>query len=360
MSSSSSNGGPARYVIIRFDDGYQDQFVNALPVIEKFNLPASFFAIPDLIQNGTIPNNVSSTYEYMSWPELQWLYNHGYEIVDHGEYETDLDYVSSSQLQFQVVDSRQAFLDHGITYLPDFGLPQGSGVDNNSLLSYIQSAGFLHIWSAYPPPPGIIGYNQLTTVWHPMDFTDNDLNMSQFEAWANQASSTFVVGFEYHLVLADPSLVNANNPYSIRLSTFTEEMAWLSANGFKVILATNLPNYNSTVLITTTSSSSSSSSCPPYYYIVQAGDYLSKIGANLGVSWQAIAQANNIQSPYIIYPGEQLVIPGLCGASNASPSNASFNTSLISLGFVALSLMLPLFRKVNPYKLHSIPNRTSH
>ncbi len=44
-------------------------------------------------------------------------------------------------------------------------------------------------------------------------------------------------------------------------------------------------------------------------YIVQPGDYLSLIGQKFGVSWQSIAQANGIQSPYIIYPGEKLTIP---------------------------------------------------
>jgi len=28
------------------------------------------------------------------------------------------------------------------------------------------------------------------------------------------------------------------------------------------------------------------------------------------VPWLSIAEANNIQSPYIIYPGQTLVIPG--------------------------------------------------
>jgi LysM repeat protein len=45
-------------------------------------------------------------------------------------------------------------------------------------------------------------------------------------------------------------------------------------------------------------------------YIVQSGDTLYLIGQRFGVSWQSIAAANAIHSPYLIYVGEKLLIPG--------------------------------------------------
>ena len=59
--------------------------------------------------------------------------------------------------------------------------------------------------------------------------------------------------------------------------------------------------------------SSSSSST----YTVVSGDTLSGIGAKLGVNWKDIANANGIKSPYTIYPGQKLTIPG---GSSTSPS----------------------------------------
>lgn len=44
-------------------------------------------------------------------------------------------------------------------------------------------------------------------------------------------------------------------------------------------------------------------------YTVQSGDCLSMIGVKLGVSWQRIASANGIYSPYTIYTGQTLTIP---------------------------------------------------
>ncbi len=44
-------------------------------------------------------------------------------------------------------------------------------------------------------------------------------------------------------------------------------------------------------------------------YTVQPGDTLLKIGTRFGISWVAIAQANNIVNPDLIKAGQQLVIP---------------------------------------------------
>ncbi len=45
-------------------------------------------------------------------------------------------------------------------------------------------------------------------------------------------------------------------------------------------------------------------------YSVITGDTLSEIGSKLGADWRAIAALNNISAPYTIYPGEVLHIPG--------------------------------------------------
>jgi LysM repeat protein len=45
-------------------------------------------------------------------------------------------------------------------------------------------------------------------------------------------------------------------------------------------------------------------------YVVRAGDSLSSIAAQFGVSQEALQQANGIEDPNSIYVGQQLVIPG--------------------------------------------------
>jgi LysM repeat protein len=45
------------------------------------------------------------------------------------------------------------------------------------------------------------------------------------------------------------------------------------------------------------------------YYVVQYGDTLSLIAAKYGTTYWAIAMANNISNPNLIYPGSSLCIP---------------------------------------------------
>jgi LysM repeat protein len=59
-------------------------------------------------------------------------------------------------------------------------------------------------------------------------------------------------------------------------------------------------------------------------YVVKPGDTLSAIGAKLGVPWQAIAQANNLRDPDLIRPEQQLTIPDAGSAlTTARPTPAN-------------------------------------
>lgn len=49
---------------------------------------------------------------------------------------------------------------------------------------------------------------------------------------------------------------------------------------------------------------------PDFTHEVKASETLFSISLRYGVSWQAIAEANEIDSPYVIYVGQTLVIPG--------------------------------------------------
>ena len=44
-------------------------------------------------------------------------------------------------------------------------------------------------------------------------------------------------------------------------------------------------------------------------YVVQKGEYLYSLAQRFGVSWQSLAAKNNIGYPYVVYPGQTLVIP---------------------------------------------------
>jgi putative chitinase len=49
---------------------------------------------------------------------------------------------------------------------------------------------------------------------------------------------------------------------------------------------------------------------PSATHTVKPGETLYRISLQYGVHWLAIAQANSIAPPYVIYPGQVLTLPG--------------------------------------------------
>ncbi|HWQ72091.1 MAG TPA: polysaccharide deacetylase family protein [Desulfitobacteriaceae bacterium] len=64
---------PKNPVVITFDDGYEDNYTNAYPVLEKYGYTATVFAVTSYI----------GSKGYMSWDQLQELQDKGWQIEGH-------------------------------------------------------------------------------------------------------------------------------------------------------------------------------------------------------------------------------------------------------------------------------------
>lgn len=126
-----------------------------------------------------------------------------------------------------------------------------------------------------------------------------------------------------------PDGENANN---CGIWQFTSQGTLNGYNGnldmnyaYKVFVMNKNGNSNPTPItpIETKNNNSNASS----KYVVKSGDCLSTIGSKLGVNWKDIASINGINSPYIIYVGQVLNIPGESNQSTTSSSNTSSNQS---------------------------------
>ena len=229
---------PVKYVMIRFDDSYQDQWFYALPILEEYGFRAAFATVAGLVL--TVPIcGIADGWEKMNWPEIQWLYANGNEISDHTMTHAHLDKLSASELTYQIVGSKQMLESYGINYIPSLTLPFGQGVDNSTVVSEITSAGFKHI---YPDEQtdgfAITNYTTLQTGWYSIDALDNQ-SLARFENLSQSASSQFVVGFIFHHV--DDHVTDTG--YYVNVTNFAQDMKYLYDDGYTVILPQNLPGY---------------------------------------------------------------------------------------------------------------------
>ena len=91
---------PEKPVILTFDDGYVDNYKNAYPILEKYNLKGTIFLISDFV--GTYPN-------YMTWAQVDEMQQSGLiDFESHTLSHPELDKIPSDQAQHQLTDSKKA------------------------------------------------------------------------------------------------------------------------------------------------------------------------------------------------------------------------------------------------------------
>lgn len=89
---------PKKPIIITFDDGYKDNFLAALPIMEKYNMRSTVFVITDLV----------GTPEYLSWQQIAEMQERHTEIGSHTMKHVGLGSVSADQQRIEIVGSKAA------------------------------------------------------------------------------------------------------------------------------------------------------------------------------------------------------------------------------------------------------------
>jgi peptidoglycan/xylan/chitin deacetylase (PgdA/CDA1 family) len=133
---------PPKPLIITFDDGYEDNYQNAFPLLRKYGFVATFFVITDFIDEGR-PG-------YMTWEQIEEMARSGMEIGSHSRNHAPLRGKPLDYLVWQILGSRQTLEAHGIE--PRF-FSYPFGFYDDEVVKVLQSA---HFWGAVTTKPGIV------------------------------------------------------------------------------------------------------------------------------------------------------------------------------------------------------------
>jgi len=72
-----------KYIVLSFDDGRKDFYVNALPILKKYGLTATLNVIPDMVAQ-IEENKLNQQYRnFMTWNNIKEVYECGIEIANH-------------------------------------------------------------------------------------------------------------------------------------------------------------------------------------------------------------------------------------------------------------------------------------
>lgn len=121
--------------IITFDDGYKNVFVNALPILLKFNFTATIFLVSDLIgkfNKWDMNKENFFKYELMDLDDIKkWLSN-GMSIGCHTANHFNLKNLDESTKKKEIVEPKFFFKDKLSYEVNSFSYPYGSYDDQSA------------------------------------------------------------------------------------------------------------------------------------------------------------------------------------------------------------------------------------
>lgn len=106
---------PAKPIMLTFDDGYEDNYTNMLPLVEQRNMKAVIYVIANQIgQKG-----------YLSFEQLRDMQTRGIEIGNHTADHIALDELSRDEIAYEVRDSKIYLEWSGVNTIYSLSYPNG-------------------------------------------------------------------------------------------------------------------------------------------------------------------------------------------------------------------------------------------
>jgi peptidoglycan/xylan/chitin deacetylase (PgdA/CDA1 family) len=102
---------PEKPVVITFDDGYRDNYENALPLLLKHGMVATFFIVTDFIDE--------ERPEYLTWEMVRAMAAAGMSIESHGRNHVSLRGKNADYLVWQALGSLET-IEYEVGVRPRF------------------------------------------------------------------------------------------------------------------------------------------------------------------------------------------------------------------------------------------------
>jgi peptidoglycan/xylan/chitin deacetylase (PgdA/CDA1 family) len=123
---------PAKPVILTFDDGYEDNYTNAFPLLQKYAMAGHFFVISDFV-NQKRPG-------YMTWPQIEEMAAAGQRFGSHSRDHPSLKGQNDDYLVWQALGGKEALEAHLGPHPRWISYPAGQ-YDDRTIVVY-KSAGY--------------------------------------------------------------------------------------------------------------------------------------------------------------------------------------------------------------------------
>jgi len=122
---------PPKPVAVTLDDGYDDAYTAARPILERYHQTATFFIITGFVDHP----------RYVTWGQVEALDHEGFEIGSHTVHHPSLPRLGAPSLRFELETSRSTLESHLGHPVLDFCYPGGEL--DQAVLAGVARAGYL-------------------------------------------------------------------------------------------------------------------------------------------------------------------------------------------------------------------------
>lgn len=217
-----------KHVCLFFDDGWQNQYDVALPILLEHDFKATFGIITGSIRTS------KGLSKFMSEKELKELAEYGMDIASHTKTHPHLTAdLTDQQLREETIDSKKDLEEMGFK-VRTFIHPYFEW--DNRVLSYVKQAGYV---CARSGAQGKQPYNLRTgdpdARYYANSVLITNQTLEQFKAIVADADEHSVVCLCYHFISdTEPEIT------STQVNNFREQMLYLKEAGFTVSLLPDL------------------------------------------------------------------------------------------------------------------------
>lgn len=133
---------PVKVVVITFDDGLDDFYTGALPVLRQYHFPATLYITTGYVEG--VSNWLADVGEgerpMMNWQQIAELSAHGIECGAHSHTHSELDTLPQAQAFDEIIHSK-AILENKLGQ-PVLSFAYPHGYHNRTVWQMVQDAGF--------------------------------------------------------------------------------------------------------------------------------------------------------------------------------------------------------------------------